>query len=79
VILHLGMFIWMPDHSLKLLPVSSCVFRSATVDATIVATSAYHFLDRVRLLEVSMYPFFRDLSHRISGSTIKRKSNGGTS
>ena len=66
----------MPDHSLNKLTTLICVFRLAIVDATTIASYAYPLLDRVRLLEVSVYPFSKDLSHSISGSTIRRKNNG---
>ena len=54
MILHLGMFIQMPGQSLNVLKASSCVFKSATVDVTNVASSAYHVLDRGSLLEGGM-------------------------
>jgi hypothetical protein len=76
VSLHSGMFNRMPDHSLNVLTNSSCVFKSATVDATSVASSAYHLLKNISLLEVRVYPFWRDLSQRKSGSIIRRKRSG---
>jgi len=77
VILHLGMFIRMHAHSVIVMTASNFMLRSATVNVINVASSAYHLLDSDRLLEVSsVYPLFKDLSHRISGSTIRIKSNG---
>ena len=57
MILHLGMFIRMFEHSLNVLTASSYAFRSATVDATSVASSPYPLLNRVRLLKVRVKPF----------------------
>ncbi len=72
----MGIFIRMLDHSLNVLTAASCVFRPATMDATKVASSAYHLLDSVSWLKVRVYPLLRDLSQRIRGSNIQKSSSG---
>jgi hypothetical protein len=71
---------WIHDQSLNMLTTASCVFKSATMDATRVASSICHLLDSASCLEARLYTLLRDLSQRIRGSAIKRNitSNRGS-
>ena len=54
----------------------SCASKAGMVGATSVASSAYHFIDRERLFEASVYPFCVDFIHLMRGSTMRSKMSG---
>ncbi len=65
----------MPDHYLlNASTIWSCAIRAGMVDALRVASPPYHLLDKVRLFEVSLYPFCVNFIQRMSGSTMRMKT-----
>ena len=46
------------------------------VDATRVASSAYHLLDKERLFDTSVYSFWVDFINLMRGSTMRSKTSG---
>jgi hypothetical protein len=76
VSLHLGMFMWMPDHLLNFSTICNCEIKARMVAATRVASLAYHLVVRERLFDVSVYPFCVDFIHLVRGSTKSTKISG---